>query len=198
MCKMLPEAGVQVTGRLPSTRSLAVAANVTTAPVGPVASAVMLAGRVSTGGDVSTTVTLKLPEAVLPAVSVAEQLTVVAPRANVLPEDGAHVTVGLRGSVSVALAVKVTTAPAALVASAVMSDGSERTGGVMSPPGVGQVTSPIVSLSVKLTPFACCTVTPVQTFGLLGPGTVTVPSCAYGNPWFWFPPTGAGIKFGPV
>jgi hypothetical protein len=69
----------------------------------------MLAGTVTTGGVVSTTVALKLPEAMLPAASVAAQVTVVAPGANVLPEGGVHVTVGLGELALVALAVKVTT-----------------------------------------------------------------------------------------
>ena len=40
----------------------------------------------------STTVTVKLLEAVLPAASEAEQLTVVVPRAKVEPEAGEQVT----------------------------------------------------------------------------------------------------------
>ena len=44
------------------------------------------------GGVVSLTVTLKLPSASLPALSVAEQLTVVSPSGKVLPEAGVQVT----------------------------------------------------------------------------------------------------------
>jgi hypothetical protein len=46
----------------PSTKSVAVAVKVTTAPVGPVASATMFAGTVTTGAVVSTTVTVKLAD----------------------------------------------------------------------------------------------------------------------------------------
>jgi hypothetical protein len=50
-------------------------------------------GRESTGGVVSgggLTVTVKLPLAVFPAESWAEQLTVVVPTGNVEPEEGEH------------------------------------------------------------------------------------------------------------
>lgn len=56
------------------------------------------------GGVVSSTVIVKLPFAVFPAASVAEQLTVVVAIGNVLPEPGTHVTAGLAGLASVALA----------------------------------------------------------------------------------------------
>jgi hypothetical protein len=46
---VLPDAGEQTTGRVPSTRSDADAVNVTTAPDGVVAVAVMLAGTVTEG-----------------------------------------------------------------------------------------------------------------------------------------------------
>src|SRR5688572_2866982 len=52
-----PEAGPQLTATGPSTSSIAVARNVTTAPAGPTASAVILAGRLSTGGVPCTTAT---------------------------------------------------------------------------------------------------------------------------------------------
>jgi len=48
-----PDEGLQVGANGPSTRSEAEAAYVTTAPLGPVASAVMSAGTVITGGVVS-------------------------------------------------------------------------------------------------------------------------------------------------
>jgi hypothetical protein len=48
-----PEAGVQVTGTEPSTRSEAEALKVTLAPLGPVALTVMSAGTVTTGGVLS-------------------------------------------------------------------------------------------------------------------------------------------------
>lgn len=49
----------------------------------------------SDDGGVSTTVTLKVALAELPAASVAEQLTTVVPIGNALPEAGVQVTVGL-------------------------------------------------------------------------------------------------------
>src|SRR5215212_8429077 len=63
--------------------------------------------------------TLKLPLAVLPAASVAEQLTGVVPSGKVLSETGAQLgAIGLV-TLSLAEAVYVTTAPDALVAWAV-------------------------------------------------------------------------------
>ena len=53
MGKVEPEGGTQVTGCEPSTMSDAEAVNMATAPDGPVASSVMLAGRVNAGGVVS-------------------------------------------------------------------------------------------------------------------------------------------------
>src|SRR6266478_6259013 len=64
-----PDGDLHVTGRGPSTRSVALAANVTPAPLGPVASNVNPLGTTSTGGVVSTTVTVKLAVALLVCVS---------------------------------------------------------------------------------------------------------------------------------
>ena len=81
----------------------------------------------------SCTVMVKEFVPVFPWSSVAEQLTVVVPSAKVEPEAGKHVTAGLAGEVSsVAVALKETTAPAALVASTVMLPGTVTTGGVLS------------------------------------------------------------------
>jgi len=85
-----PDAGMQFGVTAPSTRSVAVAANVTTAPFGPVASAVTLDGTVGSGGVVSATVMVKLAVAVLPAASPAVQATVVVPSGKALPEGGLH------------------------------------------------------------------------------------------------------------
>ena len=52
--KVLPEAGEQVTGREPSTASFAVTEKLAIAPEGPVASRVISAGSVRTGGVVSS------------------------------------------------------------------------------------------------------------------------------------------------
>ncbi len=84
-----PEAGAQVGVIAPSWASLAVAAKRTFAPVGPIASTVMSAGTVTTGGVFGGfTVIVKLALATLFRVSVAEQPTVVVPTANELPDAG--------------------------------------------------------------------------------------------------------------
>src|SRR5262245_26377759 len=90
--KFVPEAGLQVTGRGPSTASLAVAVNVTVLPNGSVVESVMFAGRLSTGPAVSWTVTVNDAVAVL-APSLAVQLTVVVPMPNVLPGAGTQLAV---------------------------------------------------------------------------------------------------------
>jgi hypothetical protein len=78
-----PEAGVQTGVTDPETASDAVAGVYeTAAPEGPVASAVTGEGRARVGAVVSRTVTVKPADTVLPAASVAVQVTVVAPRAN--------------------------------------------------------------------------------------------------------------------
>jgi hypothetical protein len=53
----------------------------------------MGAGTVTTGGVVSLTVTVKLAWATLPPASVAVQVTVVVPMANVPPEAGVQIGV---------------------------------------------------------------------------------------------------------
>jgi hypothetical protein len=65
----------------------------------------MFAGRVNTGGVVSTTVTVKLSVAVLPVRSVAEQFTVVVIKAKVDPEAGVQLTGLDPSTMSVAVAV---------------------------------------------------------------------------------------------
>ncbi len=89
--KVLPEAGTQSATRLPSTRSRAEALKVTMAPEGPVAGVVMSPGTVTTGSVVSTTRTWKVAEPVLPAASVALQVTSVSPSRKVPPETGRQV-----------------------------------------------------------------------------------------------------------
>src|SRR5260370_14204413 len=86
------DAGEEGAGGGPSTLSVAVAPKVTMAPAAPVACAVMGFGTCNAGGVVSTTVTVKLPVDVLPAVSVAEQFTVVVPSGKIEPEGGEQVT----------------------------------------------------------------------------------------------------------
>ena len=94
---------------------------------------VMLLGTVKTGATVSLTMTLNVfGSDVLPAASDAVHLTVVLPSANVEPLGGTHATVGCGVTASVADVAKVTTAPLALLASAVMVPGTVRDGAVLS------------------------------------------------------------------
>src|SRR2546426_12155740 len=73
--KVDPEAGRHVTATGPSTRSVAEAEYVTTAPLGPNAEAVISAGSVRTGGVVSLTVMVKEAEPTLPAASLGVHVT---------------------------------------------------------------------------------------------------------------------------
>jgi hypothetical protein len=127
-----PDAGVHVTGRGPSMASVAVAVNVATAPAPLVASTTRFAGSVSAGPAASVTVTVNKPDAELPCRSLAEHATVVVPIGNVLPEAGVQVTGTAPSIASIAVAVNVTTAPAVLVAAAVMFAGSVSTGPAVS------------------------------------------------------------------
>jgi len=61
-------------------------------------------GSCKVGGVVSTTVTVKLPVDVLPAESVAEQVTVVVPRGKIDPDAREQVTGSVPSTLSVALA----------------------------------------------------------------------------------------------
>jgi hypothetical protein len=76
MGKVLPEAGVQSGSIAPSTKSVADAVYVTTAPEALVASVLMSAGKVSTGGVVSRTVTTTASVAVPPCPSSTVSVTV--------------------------------------------------------------------------------------------------------------------------
>ena len=67
----------------------------------------------------SPTVTVKLPEAMFPAASVAEHDTVVLPIGKVDPDAGVQTTATGPSIASRAEALKVATAPAALVAASV-------------------------------------------------------------------------------
>jgi len=62
------------------------------------------AGQITAGGVVSLTVTVNEQEAVFPDPSVAVQVTVVTPLANVDPDAGAHSTVA-PGQLSVGVGV---------------------------------------------------------------------------------------------
>jgi hypothetical protein len=100
-----PLAGVQLTATLPSTRSLAVALYVKTAPVAPVASTLAFAGTVTAGPVVSVTATMKEADPLLPRVSVAVHVAVVAPSGNVDPLAGVQLTATLPSIPSFAVAV---------------------------------------------------------------------------------------------
>jgi hypothetical protein len=90
--KVEPEAGVQIIGIEPSTRSEAEAEKVTTAPALE-ACTVISDGMFNFGGVVSTTVTWKEAEPVLPALSVAVHVTLVEASGKVEPEDGVQIGV---------------------------------------------------------------------------------------------------------
>jgi hypothetical protein len=152
--KVLPDGGVHVTATEPSTMSKALATKVTVAPAGPVASAVMSAGRVSAGGVVSTTVTSNDPVPVLRWSSVAEQPTSTVPRAKVLPDGGTQMTGTSRSTTSEAVTEKVTTAPPGPVASSVMSLGMASTGAVRSDTSTEKVevrSLPAASVALQVT-----------------------------------------------
>jgi hypothetical protein len=88
----------------------------------------IVAGTVTTGAVVSRTVTVKLLDPVLPAVSCAVQVTVVVPIAKVLPEDGEQLVATLPSTSSLAEAENVADAPLAPVASFVIGAGTVTTG----------------------------------------------------------------------
>src|SRR5215831_4595821 len=92
IANVLPDVGVPVTVGCGSTRSVATAVYVTTAPVGPVASTLIGDGGSSVGALVSRTVTTKLPLDWFPEASRAVQSTSVDPTANVLPDAGRQIT----------------------------------------------------------------------------------------------------------
>jgi uncharacterized protein YwlG (UPF0340 family) len=135
IANVLPEAGLHMTIGLGSQVSVAVGVvYITVAPAGLVHSTpVMSDGHMSDGAVVSTTVTVNMHGAeVLLKSSVAVQVTVVVPIANVLPEGGVQFTVGVASHVSLAVGVNITVAPDGLVHSCVMSDGQVIDGAVVS------------------------------------------------------------------
>ncbi len=75
------------------------------APAALGASAVMSAGSARAGAVVSCTVTVNDPDELLPAASVAVQVTVVVPSGNVLPDAGEQTTTGDGSLSSVAVTV---------------------------------------------------------------------------------------------
>src|SRR5436190_16620824 len=99
----------------------------------------MSRGQAIWSGGRATTMTRKVQLAPLPQSSSARQVTVFVPTGKVLPDGGTQVMVGVVSILSVAVAAKVTTAPAALVACTVMFVGHVIAGGVVSPPTSGNV-----------------------------------------------------------
>ena len=87
--ELVPDAGVQVPTRVPDTRIRGGGSRkVTLAPSAEVASTVTSAGCSKSGAVSSWTFTWNEVEAEFAEPSVAVQVTVVAPRANVVPEAG--------------------------------------------------------------------------------------------------------------
>jgi len=149
-----PDEGMQLTGTGPSIWSYADATKLTTAPDAFEAFTVILDGNVNTGGALSVTVMLKLPWALFPFESVAEQLTVVVPMGNREPDAGTQVTGTGPSTRSFADAVKLTTVSEALDAVTVISEGNVNAGGVVSTTVTLKLAVPIfpfVSVAVQLT-----------------------------------------------
>src|SRR6185295_8984099 len=92
----------------------------------------MFTGTVIDGFVVSTTVTVNVRLELFACVSVAEQVTVVAPKWNVDPLTGVHATALGPSKTSVADAVNVNGAPAGLVASTVAFVGTVTIGPLVS------------------------------------------------------------------
>ena len=85
---VVPDAGAHETETPPSTMSVAAAENDTTAPLEPVASAVIPPGVLMIGAVVSRTVIVNDELAELPVASWAEHVTRVEPTPNAFPEVG--------------------------------------------------------------------------------------------------------------
>jgi hypothetical protein len=132
----VPEAGRQAAGVGPSTASFAVGVGkLTLEPPGPFASTMRSPETpVSAGPMLSVTVTVKLPLCVFTgeAVSLAEQLTVVTPVGNALPDAGTQLTGTEPATVSDAVAEYVTALPELESASTCMFAGRLSTGFVSS------------------------------------------------------------------
>ena len=120
---------------------------------------VIVAGSERVGAVVSRTVTVNEPWAVLLCASVALHCTVVVAMANVDPEAGLQVTLTAPSTRSVDDALKVTAAPDALVASAVMFAGSESVGAVVS--RTVTVNEPLAVLLCASVALHCTVVVPI-------------------------------------
>ena len=132
-CVMSIESSTRST-TVAAARNAEIAVFVASIPSGMSPSSTRSAGGVSVGAVVSTTVTAKVDVAVLPASSVAEQVTVVLPNGNSEPAVGEQATVGESSTPSVAVGgSNSTSAPFGPVASAEKSAGVFcKTGGVKS------------------------------------------------------------------
>jgi hypothetical protein len=112
---------------------MAVAENVTTAPLPDVASAVVRPGTETVGAVLSRTVTSNVPGTeVFPAASVAQQETWVVPSGKTEPEAGLQTELGDGSIVSCGVTEKVTVAPLVDVASTGKDAGTVMVGGVWS------------------------------------------------------------------
>src|SRR6186713_1439955 len=140
---MLEVAGVNITGRSPSTRSDAVTGpKVSSAPPGPVATRLIgpTGTPLSTGAVLSVTVTLKLADDVLPCESLAVQVTTVVPTAIMLADAGVHITGRSPSTRSDAVTgPKVSSAPPGPVATR-----------LIGPAGTPLSTGAVVSVTVTL------------------------------------------------
>src|SRR5438876_11121766 len=92
----------------------------------------MFAGTLTTGGVVSTTVTVTLALPVLPCASVALQVTVVVAIGKVVPEAGLQLAVTAPRSEARRVGKELAAAPPGPAASLVMFAGTLTTGGVVS------------------------------------------------------------------
>jgi hypothetical protein len=132
---------LQVTGWVAPAASV----NVTVALVAFAAWNVTVSTVGNWGGRRSWTVTLKVAEEEFPSGSDATQVTIVVPSGNVVFGRGTHATFAPEFPVSIAVGgMKNTTAPAELVACAVMSSGTvsnKEPSGALPVPMSGGVTS---------------------------------------------------------
>src|SRR3954452_15909326 len=117
----------------------------------------MSLGTVNTGGVVSTTSTANSPLETLPASSRAVTCTVVRPTAKIVPGSCEYVIDGV-DTASVATALNVTGAPAALVASAVKAAGTVSSGAVVS--RTSTANSPSAALPASSRAVTCTVVRP--------------------------------------
>ena len=130
--KVDPEEGLQDKTGLGSQASEAEKENVTISPTGLVHSKTILLEQVTDGGMVSSNVTVKEQELVLPLASCAEQRTVVVPRAKVEPDAGTHVAVKVPLQASETDVAKVTACPLGFVHSTTILVEQVTTGAVVS------------------------------------------------------------------